>query len=696
MIHLIGRNKLSEWLLLALKKMLVILTLIASILASVTDAQRECLYRLYDETGGPNWLVQTNWPRPEARTPNDDPCTFYGITCFPEGRITQIVLSGNNLTGVLPDCLDTFSLTDLEVSTNHLHGPFPRVNCTELNTLYYKFNEITTLPPNICECNSLTAIHIEYNPLNTQTFPSCLLDNSDRFDIIYAVNTGMQPPNYDNSSGKQTLSAINLILGGNDLHLNLTAEALNLAERVTLLDLSATHSYGELDIPTFLTRYPSTRELLLQENELTGTLFDMSSIQSRTSLQILDVSGNLLIDTYQDGMLLELVDKLPLRMIGFKAGMNQIVGFAPSLDEYLAALQKRPSLQIFDLSGNPFFCNPNRSLAYNCTYLMVDKVGAEAASSVVLHIQTSTDAALRPLPLDTILPFLRVQLYNATGERWYNVSHIASAASITEDSPEYLITIHLTTSEATSIFGHDLSNISPKLVRFLYNDVIVTPQKERILTDLDSTPSYRQAEPIDNRVRIDLFGISRCPSFIATLRELIHPFTLRYPELHQVVDIHFMSQADSDLRYPAKGITMHGQTEVLGDRFLMCLRKYYDYFIFDQVTSCLYESGTSASIPYDLEKCFLSVIGVESQLNLIKECSDGDEATELITEAARVRREVCAAFSCTIYADSQLVCPYGDDICPFSAGDIDGFAQYVCKIFAEKNSYVHEMCNGLV
>ncbi|TNJ30271.1 Leucine-rich repeat protein [Giardia muris] len=669
--------------------------LLASTLAVVTEAQRECLYRLYDETGGPYWLVRTNWPRPEARSSADDPCTFYGVTCFPEGRITQIVLSGNNLTGILPDCLDAFTLTDLEFSTNHLRGPFPRVNCTELDTLYYKFNEITTLPPNICECDSLTALHIEYNPMSSQSFPSCLLENSDRFDILYAVNTGMQPPEHDMSSEKYTLAAINLILGGNDLHLNLSAETLNVAERVTLLDLSGTHSHGRLDIPAILVRYPSAREVLLQENELTGTLFDMPSIQSHTSLQILDVSGNTLVDMYEDGMLLELVDKLPLRMVGFRAGNNQLIGIAPSLDEYMAALQKRPSLQIFDLSGNPFFCDPSRSSAWACTYLMVDRVDAETAASVVLRIQTSTNTALRPLPIDTILPYLRVQLYNVTGERWYSVSSNASGAFITGDNSAYLITIHLSTSEATSIFGHDLSNISPRDIRFLYNDVIISPQKERVPMD-DLTPSYRATNSIDNRVRLELFGISRCPSFIATLTELIHPFTLRYPELHQVVDIRFMSQADTDLRYPAKGITMHGQTEVLGDRFLMCLQKYYDYFIFDQVTYCLYETGSSASIPYDLDACFSSVISAESQLKIIKECANGDEASELIIEAAKVRREVCAAFSCTIYADSRLVCPYGDDICPFSAGDIDAFAQYVCKAFAERNGYVHEVCKGLV
>ena len=51
------------------------------------------LYKLYTQTGGPNWINKTNWFE------NRQCSTWYGLTVA-GGRVTQIDLSNNNLAGV--------------------------------------------------------------------------------------------------------------------------------------------------------------------------------------------------------------------------------------------------------------------------------------------------------------------------------------------------------------------------------------------------------------------------------------------------------------------------------------------------------------------------------------------------------------------------------------------------------------------
>lgn len=62
----------------------------------------------------------------------------------------------------------------------------------------------------------------------------------------------------------------------------------------------------------------------------------------------------------------------------------------------------------------------------------------------------------------------------------------------------------------------------------------------------------------------------------------------------------------------------------------MCLQEYADYFIFNDVTSCLYEDGTSSSIPYAIEDCLDQVISDKALQKKIMDCKDGEMATSLL------------------------------------------------------------------
>ena len=84
------------------------------------ESDRAALEALYDATDGPNWTNSTNW---KTSAPLGE---WYGVTTDADGRVTEIYLFDNGLTGPLP-----FELADL----------------TNLEGLYLGFNDLTGLVP---------------------------------------------------------------------------------------------------------------------------------------------------------------------------------------------------------------------------------------------------------------------------------------------------------------------------------------------------------------------------------------------------------------------------------------------------------------------------------------------------------------------------------------------------------------------
>ena len=78
------------------------------------------LIALYDSTGGPNWHDSTNW-----RT--DSPvATWFGVHTDAQGRVTQLELSYNNLTGQIPPELrDLSEVGSINLQGNRLSGTIP-------------------------------------------------------------------------------------------------------------------------------------------------------------------------------------------------------------------------------------------------------------------------------------------------------------------------------------------------------------------------------------------------------------------------------------------------------------------------------------------------------------------------------------------------------------------------------------------
>ena len=123
--------------------------------ASAGDAasDRAALVALYNATGGANWGNNGNW------LSNAPIGAWHGVTTDSDGRVTDLSLSFNQLTGEIPAELgDLTNLEGLSLFNNHLTGEIPAElgSLTNLERLYLYRNHLTGEIP--AELGSLTSL----------------------------------------------------------------------------------------------------------------------------------------------------------------------------------------------------------------------------------------------------------------------------------------------------------------------------------------------------------------------------------------------------------------------------------------------------------------------------------------------------------------------------------------------------------
>lgn len=97
------------------------------IYAHNTDQQQDfdALMVLYNSTNGPSWTNKTGWVDGASGT-NCDYCNWYGVMCNLQGRVINLNLYQNNLSGNFPQSVNILSdLTYLNFRKNNLLGPIP-------------------------------------------------------------------------------------------------------------------------------------------------------------------------------------------------------------------------------------------------------------------------------------------------------------------------------------------------------------------------------------------------------------------------------------------------------------------------------------------------------------------------------------------------------------------------------------------
>jgi len=159
-----------------------------NLLSQVPEQDSLALVALYDSTDGPNWTTNTNW----LTGPVSE---WHGITVI-GGRVTELFLSSNNLSGTIPPKIgDLTSLNIIELDNNQISGNIPEDiynltnlitlqlssnqlegsissnlgNLTKLTTLFLSDNSLTgPIPAEIENLENLVTLHLRFNELSGQ------------------------------------------------------------------------------------------------------------------------------------------------------------------------------------------------------------------------------------------------------------------------------------------------------------------------------------------------------------------------------------------------------------------------------------------------------------------------------------------------------------------------------------------------
>ncbi len=253
----------------------------------VASPDRETLEVFYHATGGPNWVDSNNWL-------TDAPVSeWHGVDTDAQGRVTEIYLTFNDLTGALPPELgDLVALETLDFFWNDLTGPIPPElgNLASLTELDLGGNGLSgSLPSELGDLASLTELDLVLNALSG-SLPSELgnLSSLETLDLSSNDLTGSLPSELGNLT-----NLIELNLSSNEFSGSIPSELGNLP-RLEVLNLSGGFRLGGTGlsgpIPLELTSLTSLKELYLNQNALTGPI--PPQLDNLTSLEILNLGGN--------------------------------------------------------------------------------------------------------------------------------------------------------------------------------------------------------------------------------------------------------------------------------------------------------------------------------------------------------------------------------------------------------------------
>ena len=248
------------------------------------------LVELYKSTQGNGWTTKTNW----LQAPVSE---WFGITLSSEGRVTDIQLRGNNLTGTLPsdlgklDSLAQLDLGFLSSGRNAISGAIPKElgQLSKLHTLVLSRNKFSDpIPPELGQLAELTELDLSYNQ-----FAGAIPQELTRLTKLTGLYLHHNALNGEIPSVLGQMNLRELLLHGNKLTGNIPPELSQLSK---LEDLRLYDNQLTGEIPPELGDLSELKNLRLNENDLSGSippeLGNLSQLQT-LNLRSNDLSGAL-------------------------------------------------------------------------------------------------------------------------------------------------------------------------------------------------------------------------------------------------------------------------------------------------------------------------------------------------------------------------------------------------------------------
>ena len=291
---------------------------------------RAALVTFYNATGGANWTFNTNW------LSNEPLSEWRGVTTNDDGRVTELDLRNNQLTGEIP--VELAQLTQLEslaLGSNRLKVEIPEElgQLSRLQRLDLRNNQLTgEIPVELSQLPQLETLNLSSNQL-----------------------TGEIPVELSQLPQLESLA-----LFGNQLTGEIPVELSQLPQLETL-NLSSNQLTGE--IPVELSQLPQLRNLYLFGNQLTGEIpVELSQLTQLETLALgsNQLTGEIPVELSQLSQLTglsldgnQLTGEIPVELSqlsqldGLDLSRNQLTGEIP------VELSQLPQLIYLDLSDNP-------------------------------------------------------------------------------------------------------------------------------------------------------------------------------------------------------------------------------------------------------------------------------------------------------------------------------------------------------
>ena len=231
---------------------------------SYTATDRAALMALYDATDGDNWTNNTNWGTDE------DLDEWFGVWTNSGGRVEQLVIRDNGLSGEIPGALeDLAELGRLDLSYHaNLEGSIPP-ELGNLGNLYglalVETSILGGIPPELGNLSSLIYLDLRNEGMSGSIPPE--LGNLSSLEILYLYNNGMSgsiPAELGNLSSLRWLN-----LGRNSLSGSIPSELANITGLEHLFFHENQLTGG---VPSSLGNLAALERLHLQRNRLTGAL----------------------------------------------------------------------------------------------------------------------------------------------------------------------------------------------------------------------------------------------------------------------------------------------------------------------------------------------------------------------------------------------------------------------------------------